>query len=89
MDKSDFEVTVPCSLCHEGVFFSPKGEFEDCIVCGGTGVVTPLNICSCGKSCTTITDDIATCGDPICLAAAKRRRIIHSSQNNGHGWYGV
>lgn len=78
---------VNCPFCHEGQEFNANsGVLVRCKVCQGTGILTPENICNCGRSCTTIIEEFATCGDADCLKELKRKAANESF--NSWGPYG-
>lgn len=59
---------VTCPFCVDGWDITPDtGGLVYCEVCHGTSILTPDNICYCGRSCTTTQGDLDYCGNAKCL----------------------
>lgn len=56
-----------------------KRDTFNCPFCRGWGVVTPKDICNCGRTCTDELEGIAFCGIKDCFDTLKRERRFNYS----------
>lgn len=76
-----------CVMCREGlVLSSSTGRVENCPICHGSTVVTPENICYCGKSCLLEKAGHSYCGNEECYKGLIRD--ANWTPFSGFGQYG-